>query len=519
MIARAVHRTPEIAIRTSLGAGRWRIVTQLLAESVVIAAGGAIVGLVVSVAGVRLVQTGIPAGMLPYWFDYTMDGAVFATLVGVALASIVVFGVLPALHVSRADVNRTLKDGGRSVTASRPMRVWTDAFLTVQLALAMILLAQVAMVTFLVDRSIPTDRNINTTDVITAAITLPGDAYPDAASRTAFFSRLEERLRARPEMSAQSRTTLLPAEGGARRRVQIRGREQPAGVEPPTVLTIEVAPEYFSALALNVVRGRDFMPSDGTAGAPVAIVNQRFAELFLAPADPLDAAIAIAPATAAKTAAPQWARIVGIAPIIRQQGGGGSDEQSPVVYLPIAASAPATSTLMVRHRVDPATAAGILRTEARTVDPAVALYRVRPLEQAVRDAGWTRHTSAVLADTVTFMSLLLAVVGLYAVTAQRVTLQTREIGVRMALGARSVQIAWTTMRGLRIALAGGTLLGTVGAMAWDGVYSSGVSGVYLSAPPTLLKVAALMAGIVLLACALPTWRAMHTNPITALRHE
>jgi putative ABC transport system permease protein len=200
MISRALHRAPELAIRTSLGASRWRILTQLLIEAGFVAAGGAVIGLLISVAGVSTVQVGIPPGILPYWLDYTMDGTVLVTLLGVALASVVVFGVLPALHASRTDVNRTLKDGGRSATASRPMRAWTDALLAVQLALAMILLAQVALVSYLADRSIPTDEHINTAEVITAAVTLPAGTYADARSRSAFFSRLEERLRAHPEV-------------------------------------------------------------------------------------------------------------------------------------------------------------------------------------------------------------------------------------------------------------------------------------------------------------------------------
>jgi predicted permease len=519
MFARALHRAPEIAIRSSLGASRWRIARQLLVEAAVVAVGGVIVGLTVSIAGVRMVQAGIPAGVLPYWLDYTMDATVFMTLVAVALASVVVFGALPALHASRADVNRTLKDGGRSLTTSTAMRVWTDAFLTVQLALAMVLLAQLAVANYLAKQSIPTDEMIDTTAVMTAAVTLPSDTYPDASSRGAFFARLDARLRARPELSAHARTTVLPGEGGGTRRVQIRGQQPPAGIELPGVVTIEVTPEYFSTLGIGVSRGRTFTPMDGANGTAAAIVNERFAHALLAGADPLNVEIAVQSSNAPSSAAPEWLPIVGIAPVIRQQGTGGVDEQPPVVYLPLAESAPATSVLMVRHRIDPEAAAEILRAEAFSAAADVPLYRIRTLEQAVRDAQWTRHTSVVLADTVTFMSVLLAVVGLYAVAAQRVLLKTREIGVRLALGARSPQIALTTLAGLRAALVFGTLLGTAGAMAWDGAFSSGVAGVYLSAPPMLLKVAGLMVAIVLVSCAGPTWRATRTNPITALRHE
>ena len=520
MMARAMHRAPEIAIRTSLGASRLRLIGQLLIEAAVIAGGGAILGALVSVAGVRAVEAGIPEGTLPYWFDYTMDRAVFFGLVGVSMATVVVFGLLPAIHASRTDVNRTLKDGGRGTTGAPAMQWWTSTFLTVQLALAMILLVQVAVATYLANRSIPTDANINTTDVITATVTLPTASYPNADRRIEFFARIEERLKGRSELVAASRATILPGDGGSvQRRLQLRGRELPTGTNAPTVLTIDVAPGYLATLALGIVRGRDFTAVDGTPGRAVAIVNERFSQVFLDGADPLAAEIAVTANNAPAGTQPLWLTIVGIAPTIRQQGTGGVEQQSPVVYVPIAASAPVTSTLMVRHRVDPETAASVLRGEAQAVDPNVALYRMRTLAQAVGDAQWNRHTSAVLADTVTSMSVLLAIVGLYAVTAQRVMLKTREIGLRMALARARLHIARVIIAGLRMPLLLGLLLGSAGAMAWDGAYSTGLAGVYASAPPTLLKSAAFITALVLVSCFIPLRRATTTNPTTALRHD
>lgn len=515
MIARALHRAPEIAIRTSLGASRARLVVQLLVEATVIAAGGAAVGAVVSVVAVRAVQTGIPEGIMPYWFHYTMDRAVFGALVALAMATVLVFGLLPAIHASRTDVNRTLKDGGRNATSAPPLRMWTGAFLTVQLALAMILVAQVFVASYIADPSLPTDANIKTTEVLTAAFTLPPTSYPTAERRQEFFARLEERLRGRAEMVVASRATLLPGDDAPPRRLQIRGKDLPQGANAPAVLAIDIAPRYFETLALGVLRGRDFTETDATSGSAVAIVNERFAQLYLGDVDSLTAEIALASANGPASAPPQWLSVVGVAPTIRQ--GGGFD--TPAVYLPIAPSAPATSALMVRHRVDPETATGVLRAEAQAIDPNVPLYRVRTLERAVREAQWYRHTSVVLADTVSSMSMLLAIVGLYAVTAQRVTLKTREIGLRMALGARTYQIAGLVVAGLRVPLILGLLLATAGSMGWDGAYSSGVAGVYTSAPSTLLKVAAVIVLFVIVSCAIPVRRATKTNPMTALRQE
>lgn len=515
MMARALNRAPEIAIRTSLGASRVRLIVQLLIEAGVIAGGGAVIGALVSLGGVRAIDAGIPDGILPYWWAYTMDRAVFAALVGLALVTVIVFGLVPALHASRTDVNRTLKNAGRNVTLTPGMRIWTGGFLTVQLALATILLAQVAVAAYIANQDIPTDANINTTNIVTGSITLPAASYPTADRRREFFARLEERLRARSEIVASSRATLLPGDQSGPRRLQVRGQEQPQG-STPTVLTIETAPGYLETLALGVVKGRDFTALDGTGGSAVAIVNERFAEVFLHGADPMNTQVAVSPANQPPPAQPQWLTVIGVFPTIRQLSFGA---QSPVLYIPIAASAPATSSFMVRHRVDPEAAAGVLRAEAHAIDPNVPLYRMRTLKQAVRDAQWNRHTSAVLADTVTFMSVLLAIVGLYAVTAQRVTLKTREIGLRMALGARSLQVGGVIIRGLRVPLVLGLLLGTAGSMGWDGAYSSGVAGVYTSAPPTLLKVAGFLTLFVIVSCAVPIRRATAMNPTSALRQD
>jgi putative ABC transport system permease protein len=518
MMARALHRAPEIAIRTSLGASRGRIVGQLLIEALVIASAAAVVGALISLAGVRAVALGIPEGTLPYWNAYTMDRTVFAGLIGLSLATIVVFGLIPAIQASRTDVNRTLKDGGRANT-SAGMGVLTGAFLSVELALAMILIAQVAVATFVASRPLPTDASINTTEVLTATVTLPAAAYPTAERRQQFFTGLGQRLEGHASIVTTSRATILPGESGSPRRLQILGQEEAAGTPAPAVLTIEVAPGYFDTMAIALLRGRDFTTTDGTPGSDVAIVNELFAGVFLNGNDPMGAQIAVTPANASAPSPPRWLTIVGVAPVIRQQSFDGSARQASLVYVPITDSAPVTSTVMVRHHLDPEAAATLLRAEAQTVDPSVALYRMRTLKQVVRDGQWTRHMSAVLADTVTWMSVLLAVVGLYAVTAQRVTLKTREIGLRMALGARSGQIARMIITGLWGPLLAGLLFGTAGAMAWDGAFSSGIAGVYASAPPTLLKIAAFIVILVLVSCVIPLRRATRVSPVTTLRQE
>lgn len=514
MIARAMHRGPELAIRTSLGASRPRIVRQLLVESVVLAGLGGALGCVFSIVGVFLVRSAIPENFLPYWFDYGMDARVFAALIATSLATAFVFGLIPAIQSSRTDVNRMLKDGGRGTASHAGARIWTTAFLTAELALAVIMLSQVALAALQQRSPLATDAAIDTTAVVTASITLPASKYPTTAQRAEYFSRLEQSLAGRADITAVSRTTLLPADGGGTQRLALEGRPRMESAEAPHVPVIDIAPSFFRTLEVAMVRGREFAASDGAAGSETAIVNERFVTAFLEGIDPIGVRIAVSP-TNAPADALQWLTIVGVAPQMRQQG----SSEAAVVYRPWALTAPATSILMVRHAIDPVGATSLLRAEAQRVDPDVPLYRMQTLQRATTDAQWNRRVSVYLAGTVVLLSVLLAIVGLYAVTAQRVTLKTQEIGLRMALGARSTQVVQLILRGLRVPLVLGLLLGSIGALAWDRAFSSGVANLYAAAPKTLATIAACITVVVLVSCFVPLRKATRLDPVTALRHE
>lgn len=521
MMARAMHRAPEIALRTSLGASRARIVRQLLVEAAVLAALGGALGGLVSVAGVAAFESAIPAGTLPYWVDYYMDGGVFIALVAMSLVTVVVFGLVPALHASQTDVNRVLKDGGRSTKGGRP-RIWTAAFLTAELALAMVMLTQVAIATLRTNADLPTDPAIRTTAVMTTAVTLPPAAYPTAERRNDFFRRVNERLAARKEITAVSRANALPGEGvsGMLRRVDVEGRAAAEGIDPPVYLVIEIAPSYLATFGLTSIAGRDFDDGDGRPGNETVLVNERFIEVAMGGSSPIGARIAVAPPTASRDTPSGFRTIVGVIPTIRQQtGNGGVEQQSPAVYMPITASAPPTSMLIARHTIDPEAAARLLRAEVQAVDPNIPLFRMRTLERAVADSQWNRTLSAYMAATVCILCVLLAIVGLYAVTAHRVSLQTQEIGLRMALGARSMQVVRLVLSGLRAPLLLGLVLGTLGAMGWDRAFSSGSRDLYASAPQTVLTIAWLLIALVAIACLIPLRRAVRMNPVSALRHD
>jgi putative ABC transport system permease protein len=487
-----------------------------LIEALVLAALGGAAGAGLSLGGVRVFKSAIPDGILSYWFDYSMDTRVFAALVAVSFATAFVFGLVPALQASRTDVNHTLKDGSRTATGNRGTRAWTAAFLSAELALAMVLMA-VAAIGNLASRSqVPTDSALETTPVMTTAITLPTAAYPDSGRRTEFLRELQQRLLAHPEIAFASRTTFLPLAGASSRLLEIRTGARAEGQDQPTVAVIDIAPGYFETLDLMPMDGREFLASDGEPGQANAIVNERFAQVYLAGKNAVGAQIAVTPTNAPVGTPPAWLTIVGVSPSVRI---GPGLSVNPVVYLPIHAAEPSTVSLLVRHRADPSAVANMLRSDVLALDANIPLYRMRSLGAAINEAQWNPRVSNYLMLTVTVMSMLLAMVGLYAVTAQSVARRTREIGLRVALGARAGQISREIFRSVRIPLGLGLLLGVSGALAWDRAFSSGLVDTYAASPRLLLTFAGLLTTLVGLACFVPLRKAIGVNPLTALRHE
>ena len=440
MMARALNRAPEIAIRTSLGASRARIDRAAADRShrdrrrrrraSARSCPSAACAPSTPAFPTASCRTGSPTR----W-----TAAVFAALVGLALVTVIVFGLVPALHASRTDVNRTLKNAGRNATLTPGMRIWTGGFLTVQLALAMILFAQVVVACVHREPGHPDGCQHQHHGRRDRVDHLAGGVIPYRRSTPGVFRSSRGAVAGRAVRSSRVHAPrCCPGTRAARAGCTCADRNSRKARTTPTVLTIETAPGYFETLALGVLRGRDFTALDGTGGSAVAIVNERFAEVFLGGADPIehaDGGQPGQPATARATAMAHrdWRGPDDPSAVLLARSRRFSTFRLPPRRRP---RQPSWSGIALIRRPRPA----VLRAEAQAIDPNVPLYRMRTLKQAVRDAQWNRHTSAVLADTVTFMSVLLAIVGLYAVTAQRVTLKTREIGLRMALGARSLQV-------------------------------------------------------------------------------
>ena len=513
MLGRSLNRSREIAIRTALGASRLRVIRQLCIEGAVLAALGGACGLGLALGGVRLFRAGIPEGGLPYWVEYSADARVLAALVAVSAATVFLFALLPAIQGSRPDLNVVLKEGGRTAMGHKGRR-WTTAFLAAEFGLAVVLLTQFVTNVRTSAPTLPSDAALRTKEILTAEIALPQPVYDSPERRATFYASLAERLGAVPSIASVSIASALPLLGGQQRRLDIMDRPVREKEQQPTAWTVMVGPRYFATLGLSLVRGRDFTSEDGSPGRPFAIVNERFVERFFPDDDPIGRQIAVTPSGGAGL--PAWVTIAGISPSIRQRPTAVAD---PVVYLPLRSMPDANAALLVRSDMATDAVAALLRREMQGLDANLPLERMRTMAQVVRDAEWVGRISRNLARVLTLIAVMLATLGLYAVTSYAVSQRTQEIGVRLALGARRRHVIWFVARRVAFQLSVGLAVGIACTKLWGSVFSSGRAGVTVNDLQTLAGVAASLVVIAVIACFVPVRRATRLDPVAAIRHD
>jgi len=513
MLAWSAGRTREIAIRGALGASRGRVVRQLLMESALLAAMGGGVGLLIAFALLRLFTAAIPEGALPYWIDFSIDHRVLLCLGVTVAATLLVFGLTPALRVSKLDVNRTLKDGGLTGTPGAA-QWWTTAFVAVQFAFTLLLVAHVVLS---VRTSAPLphgDLAVRHSEAMTAAIELKGSRYPGSAEKVALVERLLAQLTARPAVEAVAAASVLPLQGGPEAQLEVEGRPAGGPTDAPVVRTVAITPAYFETLALPMSRGRAFAPDDGAPRREAVVVNRRFVVLHFPRDEPIGRRIRLAAPGQPKEPASAWLTIIGVSPTVRQRLTAAAD---PVVYLPYRTAPTQTVVVAIRTRGDAATGLTALRDEVAAIDPALPVFRAAGIQQVFDDAEWNGRVSSGLMHAISAVALLLALVGLYTVTAHRVSLRLGEIAIRLALGARSSHVH-RTLLGVALRQIGlGLTIGLACTGAWDTIFYSGQPGLRLVDWHVLLPAALFLGMVALAACAVPAARASRLNPLTVLR--
>jgi predicted permease len=435
-------------------------------------------------------------------------------LAAVCLGTVFLFGIVPALYASRANVNDVLKDHGRG-TRGVAARRWTTAFLAVELALTFTLLTR------LVDgvRSFfETEERavaIETSNLLTTWVTLPAEKYGTADRRDRLYARLRQEAGGIGEVSSAALASALPFGRAAQRGLAVAGREADPGQGAPTVWAIAIGPGYFNTVGVRVEQGRDFTDDDGAPGRETAIVNRRLAELHFPAGSAIGQRVRLLPPGAAGQPS-AWLTIVGVAPNLPQRA---PDEPAPLVYQPLRGTSPATAALLLRGRTGVAGIASALRERVRAIDPDLPLYRTMTMEQAMAESRWNPRVASAIITTISGIALLLALVGLYAVAAHGVASRVREIGIRVALGARPPQIAGLVLRRTLFQLGVGLAAGVGASLAWDRLLTDATSPAALPDFMVLGSVGAAITAVGLAACLGPARRASRLDPVTALRHE
>jgi len=520
LLARAARRTGEMSVRVAIGASRWQIVRQLLTESVLLAFVAGALGLLLSLAGIRWFDSELQNVGRPWWMVFTMDWRTFGFLFAICIVTGVLFGLAPALHVSRTNVNETLKEGGRSGSTGIRARRWANGLIVAQLALTLVLLAGAGFMMRSFFEMYNREIGIETSRVLTMQLILPVRKYPTTESRTTLMERAEERLSAAPDIEAVSFATNLPGGGGGSGQIEFAGRPDVAENERPSVTQLSVGSRYFDAIGASVLRGRAFNESDGLPGRESAIVNQRLVDMHFKGGNPLDGQIRFVP-TGPGQPPSAWLTIVGVAPNVRQRIDNQSAEADPIVYIPHRQDPTLTSgmTLIARTRAGAAGAGQTLREAMRAVDPDQALFNLRTLDEVMGQQRFIYRVFSTMFSVFAGIALILASVGLYAVTAYAVTQHTREIGVRVVLGAAPGQVIALFLRRGAVQLGIGLVIGVAGAFGVGRLLQALLVQTSPRDPLTLISIVALLTIVAVVACIIPARRATRVDPLHALRHE
>jgi predicted permease len=522
LLSRAIRRTRETSLRTALGASRWRIVRQLLVESVMLSLVGGVLGLGVGLFGVRWIDVAtLPTGR-PYWLDFTMDYRVFGYFAAVSVLTGILFGLAPALQISKANVNENLKEGGRSGSSGKRAGRMTDALLVGQIGLTIVLLVGAGLMirSFLITQQF--DIGVDTQNLVTVQVALPSSRYPQAVDRLAFQERLTERLGTLPGVDSLTIVSQPPAGGAATRTLKLEGRDMTdANNRLPNVARIAVVSDYFDALDLSLRRGRGFVETDGAAGAEAVIVNEPFVARYFPDADPLGSRLRLGEDVNRGTedlAAP-WLTIIGVSPPVFQQSPNQDLSVQPTVYVPFRQEPPVAFTVLARSRVTGEGVVNSIRNELRQLDADLPLYNIRTMDEILAQRNWPYRIFGTLFGTFAVIALLISSVGIYAVTAHGVGQRTQEIGVRMALGAGRRDILWLVLKHGITRISLGLVIGVLAAVGASRVLSSVLVNTSATDPTTFVSISLLLAAVTLLACFVPARRATRLDPVDALRTE
>jgi putative ABC transport system permease protein len=512
MLARATLRSKEIAVRTAIGATRSTILRQVLTESVLLSIFGGIAGLLLAAWGTDFLLA-IAPGALPRAHGVGLDWRVVAFTTFVALGTGLLFGIAPALQLSGSELNATLKEGGRSVTGPGSANRTRSALVIAEVALSLILLAGAGLLSATLIRLQHVDPGFKSTNVLTAGLSLPDAKYKTSRQQAQLYDNVIDRVKAIPGVEAVGAVSIIPLDGS--RMVigfALEGEPQSPDIPPQHGEALDVVtPDFFAAMRIPIKLGRTFTAQDDSAAPLVMMVNEAFAKKYWPGVNPIG-----------HRAAPGFDTdsmrvVVGVVGNVHRDAL--DEEAAPAMYLPYRQAGYNSLALMVRTRDHASNVADALRQEVAAVDPDVTLGTVRPMQTVLSESVSRQRFSASLLSIFAMIALALSAVGIFGVMTALVTQRTRELAVRLALGAHPRKVLQLILSH-GAALAGiGIVIGLGGAFALSRVVAGMLYDVAASDPVTLGSVSLLLAAVALLACYIPARRATRLDPIITLREE
>jgi predicted permease len=509
LLARAAARAREVALRSGLGAPRRRIVRQLLTESLVLAAVGGALGLVLSLWCKDLL-VGLSPGDIPRLDEARLDTRVLAFSVAVTLLTTLMFGLVPALHGSKPDLVATLKEGGqRGSSTTNRLR---GALVVAEVALALVLLMGAGLMVRSFEQLQRVDPGFNPDSLLMVSIDLPGARYPQPSQATEFFTQAEERVKALPGVVAVG-TTNVPALKGYSytNDMTIPGR-------PPEDYIREVrhkaiTPDYFQTMGIPLVSGRFFNSSDSANGQQTIIVNEAFALRCFPGEETVGKQVKFARPSEQGT----WETIVGV--VRNEKQDSLSDDAKPEAYKSYLQEPQSRMTLVIRTKGDPEALAGPVREEIRTLDKDLPPYNIKSMRDLLYESLARQRFTTMLLIVFAGLAVVLASVGIYGVMSYAVAQRTHEIGIRMALGAQTSDVSRMVIaQGMRVTTIG-VGIGLGAAFLLTRLLESLLFKISTTDPATFILIPVLLAAVSLFACYLPARRAMRVDPLVALRYE
>jgi putative ABC transport system permease protein len=516
-LARAASREREMAVRRALGANRWRIVRQLLTESLMLAAIGGVVGLLLALWGIDLFRAFGPAN-LPRLQEVNLDGRVLGFTMLAALLSGLIFGMAPALQSSRADLNESLKEGGRAGTESRGRKRLRGLLVVAEVALTLVLLVGAGLLLNSFLRLQEVNPGFQPDHLLTAQISLPPARYAEDQKIIAFHQELINRMKGLPgALAVGISMSLPPNQLQISNPFGIEGYPLAPGQARPLAEEMTISPDYFTALGVPLLRGRFFTDADKAGAAPVLIINEAMARRFFPNEDPVGKRLQ----TGDPSPNAPWETIVGVVGNVKYTGL--EADETPTLYVPYTTpdwvSWSRRMYLVVRTAGEPLGLSSALRRQVRELDQDLPVINLSSMEQVIHESVKEPRFRALLIGLFAGVALLLAAIGIYGVISYAVTERTHEIGIRMALGARAGDVLKLVIgQGMKLALSG-VAIGLVASFALTRLMKTLLFGVSATDPLTFAVIAVLLTGVALLACWIPARRATKVDPILALKCE